>query len=119
MKIPLAVAAAGELGTGVLLLAFPRIVVRLLLGAEITEAGIAVSRLAGMALLGLGVACWPGEDPAGRERALRGMLTYTVLVTLYLVYLGVVRHAAGILLWPAVAFHLLMGVLLVRGRHTP
>jgi len=119
MRIPLAVAAAGELGTGVLLLAFPRIVVRLLLGAEITEAGIAVSRLAGMALLGLGVACWPGEDPASRGRALRGMLTYTVLVTLYLAYLGVARHAAGILLWPAIAFHLLMAVILVRGRHTP
>jgi len=115
----LAVAAAAEMGTGVLLLVYPPIVVRLLLGAEVAGAGIAVSRVAGMSLLSLGVACWPRGDVADRERALPGLLTYTVLVAVYLSYLGVARHAAGILLWPAVVVHLLMAFLLVRARHTP
>jgi hypothetical protein len=115
VRTPLAVAAAGELGTGVLLLVYPPLVVRLLLGAEIADVGIVMGRVAGMGLVGLGLACWPGGDATGRKRAWAGMLTYTGLVTLYLAYLGVARQAAGILLWPAVGFHLLMAYLLVRG----
>jgi hypothetical protein len=42
------------------------------------------------------------------------MLTYSLLVTIYLVYLGVVAHLAGILLWPAVALHVVFMLLLVR-----
>ncbi len=55
----LALSAAAEAGTGLLLLAWPPIVVRLLFGAEISGAGVIMSRLAGIALIGLGV-------PAGR-----------------------------------------------------
>jgi hypothetical protein len=114
VRILLAVAAAGEVATGVVLLVYPPIVVRLLFGAEIAGAGVAMSRIAGMSLLGLGVACWPGGDAGNRARAFPGMLTYTVLVTLYLVYVGAVRHGAGILLWPAALAHVVMAVLLVR-----
>jgi len=39
------------------------------------------------------------------------MLTYSLLVTLYLVYLGVVAHLAGMLLWP--------GVMETCTKHTP
>jgi hypothetical protein len=41
------------------------------------------------------------------------MLTYSLLVTIYLVYLGGVVHLAGLLLWPAVAAHLVFTLLLV------
>ncbi len=51
-----------EAGTGVLLLAWPPIVVRLLFGAEISGAGVIMSRFAGIALIGFGVACWPGNS---------------------------------------------------------
>src|ERR1035438_3462598 len=82
----LMLAALAEAGTGVILIAYPPIVVRLLFNAEIAGAGIGMSRLAGMALIGLGVACWPG---AGALRAAYGMLTYSVLAMLYLIHLGV------------------------------
>ena len=65
-KKVLALAAVAEAGTGLLLLAFPPIVVRLLFGAEISGVGVVMSRIAGIGLIGLGVACWPGNSPSGR-----------------------------------------------------
>jgi hypothetical protein len=62
MNTILMFAALAEAGTGVILLAFPSIIVRLLFDTEIVGAGIIMSRLAGIALIGLGAACWPGTD---------------------------------------------------------
>jgi hypothetical protein len=41
------------------------------------------------------------------------MLTYSLLVTLYLLYLGVRGEWVGPLLWPAVAVHTALTMLLV------
>ena len=69
--------------------------------AEITRMSVLISRLTGIALIALAVACWPDLN---LFRALFGMLTYNVLATLFLVYAGLIG-ASGILLWPAVALH--------------
>ncbi len=106
----LMLAALAEAGTGVILLAYPPIVVRLLFDAEIVGAGITMSRLAGIALIGLGVACWPGTDT---RWALTGMVTYSGLAMLYLVWIGVHGEVVGLLLWPAVVVHAILVVLLV------
>ena len=111
-KNVLALAATAEAGTGLLLLLWPAIVVRMLFGAEIDGAGVIMSRLAGIALIGLGVAYWPGSDTL---RAFYGMLTYTVLVMIYLLVVGKAGHA-GDLLWPAVVAHAILAVLLLLAR---
>ena len=111
-KNVLALAGAAEAGTGLLLLLWPAIVVRMLFGAEIDGAGVIMSRLAGIALIGLGVACWPGNDT---RWPVYGMLTYTVLVMIYLAVVGLNGHA-GILLWPAVVAHAILAVLLLLAR---
>ena len=108
----LAISAVAEAGTGVALLVDPPMVVRLLFGAEIADAGIVVSRVAGIALIGLGIACWPSRDAGGAGSALRGMLAYSFLATLYLGYLGAARETIGALLWPAVAIHAVISALL-------
>jgi hypothetical protein len=108
-KTILALAAIAEAGTGVILLASPSIVVRLLFAAEIGGAGVSMSRLAGIALLGLGVACWPGHSAA---QPLGGMLTYSALAMLYLIFFGVRGGAVGLLLWPGVVVHAILIVLL-------
>ena len=92
---------AAEAATGVALLIVPSLVGRLLLGAELAGVTIPVARVAGIALIGLGVACWPGPP-------LVGMLIYSAVVTLYVAYVGL----AGILLWPAVVLHVILIVLL-------
>jgi len=101
-------AAVGEASTGLALLVLPGLVGRLLLGEELTGIAIPVARVAGIALVALGLACWPGTPRAG-------MLTYSAAVTLYLAYFGVTGSSTGLLLWPAVVLHLILTALLTRG----
>jgi hypothetical protein len=115
MKKLFALTAVGEAAFGLVLLAYPPIVVRLLFNAQIAGAGMVISRVAGIALIALGVACWPGSEATGiPTRALRAMLCYSLLATFYLAYLGIRGEWVGVLLWPAVAMHAILTVLLVR-----
>ncbi len=98
-------AAVAEAATGLALLVAPALVVRLLIGAETAGITGPVARVAGIALVGLGLACWPGPPRTG-------MLTYGAVVTLYLAYLGLTGVAFGLLFWPAVALHLILTVAL-------
>ena len=108
MKKVLLLAAVGEVATGLALLIVPSLAGRLLLGAELTGVAIPVARVLGIALIALGVACWPGRT------ALSGMLTYSVLATVFLAYLGIRGVWAGPLLWPAVGLHAVLTSLLAR-----
>jgi hypothetical protein len=113
-------AAVVELGTGLVLIVDPAIVVGLLLGAEVSGVGAPLARCFGIALLALGLACWPSGQRAGSgPPAFRAMLTYNALIALYLACLGSVGRGRGPLLWPAVALHAVVALLLVwtwRGR---
>ncbi len=106
----LAFAAACEATLGVALLLDPPIVFRLLLAAEASGAGLVVGRVAGIALLALSLACWPGRGASVRRPALRAMLTCNALATLYLVYLGIGGEWVGRLLWPAVVLHAVLTI---------
>ncbi len=111
----LALTAIIEAATGLALMAMPTVVVRLLLGGEISGASLPLGRVAGFALLSLGMACWPGRDPTGDTApALRAMLTYNSLAALYLLSLGIGGEWVGSLLWPAVALHGILSLLLAR-----
>jgi hypothetical protein len=109
MNAILMLAALTEAGTGVILLVYPPIVVRLLFDAEIAGAGVSMSRLAGIALIGFGAACWPGADT---RRAFYGMVTYSLLAMLVLICIGVRSEGVGVLLWPAVVAHAIVIALL-------
>jgi hypothetical protein len=111
MKNALAFAAVAETLTGLGLVVYPLFVVRLLFGAEITGAAIAVSRIAGVSLIALGQACWPGRV---RSPGLFGMLIYSSLVALYFIGLGVAGECVGKLLWPAAAVHVVLTIFLAR-----
>jgi Ca2+/Na+ antiporter len=111
----LAFAAVVEAGTGLVLMIDPAIVVALLLNEEASGVGIVLGRCFGIALLALGVACWPGRQRIESSLpALRAMLIYNVLIALFLAYLGTAGHLAGLLLWPGVALHAVVALLLVR-----
>jgi hypothetical protein len=111
MKSLLAVASFVEAVTGLALLAYPPIVIQLLFGAEIAGAGVLASRVAGITLIALGVACWPGRE---MTQGLHGLLIYNLLITLFFVYVGVGGAWVGILLWPAAAAHAVLTILLAR-----
>jgi hypothetical protein len=106
MKTALMFAATGEAVTGLALLIVPSLVVHLLLGQDLAGVAVPVTRVAGIALIALGIACWPCPP-------LVGMLTYSALVALYLAYLGL-SGLSGPLLWPAVVLHALLSIILGR-----
>src|SRR5512138_1965403 len=108
MKKVLGFAAVAEAATGLALVIMPSLIVRLLFGVELTSVSLSIARVTGMALLGLGIACWPGCTP------LCGMLTYSALATLYLAYVAICGEWVGLLLWPAVLLHAGLTVLLTR-----
>ena len=108
MKKLLLLAAVSEAATGLALLIVPSLVGRLLLGQELAGVAIPVARVLGIALIALGIACWPGRT------ALCGMLTYSVLATAFLAYVGIRGNWVGPLLWPAVVAHGILTILLAR-----
>jgi hypothetical protein len=105
MRRALALAAAGEIATGLALLLVPSLVGRLLLGEDLTGVAVPIARVAGIALTGLGIACWPGTP-------LMGMLIYSAAVALCLAWVGLAGDLGGVLLWPAVAGHTALATLL-------
>jgi hypothetical protein len=111
MTRALVVAAAAEAATGTALLLVPSLVGQWLLGAELTGVAVTVARVAGIALIGLGIACWPGPP-------LLGMLIYSAAAALYLAYVGLSGAPVGSLLWPAVAVHVVLAALLLRDLAT-
>ena len=103
-----------EVATGLGLMAVPSAVVRLLLASPLdTSAAGILGRVAGAALLALGVACWLARDDA-QSRAARGlvvaMLLYNVSATAVLAFAGIGLRLHGVALWPAVVLHAAMGV---------
>jgi hypothetical protein len=116
MKKLLALVAVLEALTGLVLIVCPSIVVKLLFSADIAGIAVVTSRFAGLALLALGVACWPYGSAS---RALCGMLTYGSLATLGLLYLALSGRWNGPLLWPAVLLHAVLTLLLERAWFKP
>ena len=107
MRRVLVFAAVGEAATGLALLIVPSLVGGLLFGEALIGVAIPVARVAGIALIALGVACWPGTS-------LVGMLIYNAAVTLYLAYVGFAGELTGTLLWPAVVLHVILTALLTQ-----
>jgi hypothetical protein len=88
MKKLLIITGAAEAATGMALMVAPALVGRLLLGAELAGVSVVVARVAGIALLALGVGCWPGP-------ALLGMLTYNTLGSVYFGYPRLAVNGSG------------------------
>lgn len=106
----LLVSAVVELATGLAFVLTPGLLGNLLLGIAGTEQTHLFARFFGVALIALGIACWPRPQSIA---AVRSMQFYNGVVALYLAYVGVFV-SSGLLLWPAVVFHAVMTVLLLR-----
>jgi len=72
-----------------------------------------LGRVAGAALLALGVACWLARGDT-QSRAARGlvaaMLLYNVATVAVLAFVGIGFGLQGAALWPAVVLHAVMAV---------
>jgi hypothetical protein len=114
LKAFLLITAIGEGLTGVLLLLLPAVPLALLLGLQAAAPETALlARVAGCALIAIGLTSGMARDAAASQalRAiLAGILVYDVAVAVVLAYAGIGLRLVGILLWPAVALHLILAV---------
>lgn len=113
MKTLLTATAAIEAGAGLALLGVPSVTASLLLGMPLeASAATTLARVGGAAILALATVCWLTRDaPSLASRGLAvAMLFYNVAVTAVLAFAGFGNGLHGMLLWPAIAFHLAMGV---------
>ncbi len=113
-KTLLIVKAAVEALAGLALVAFPSMAVSFLTGQGLAEPGGKVlARIAGIALLALGISCWLTYQES-QSRAAVGLIwallfyDVSVVVILLVAHLGV--GLFGIALWPAVVLHSGLGM---------
>jgi hypothetical protein len=108
------VTAVVEVATGLALMALPAVVLAALLGLQaVAEETLVVSRIAGAALLAIGVTSALARDDAttpAQRGVVVGILTYDVLVALLLAYAGLAGQMAGQALWPAVVLHTVLTI---------
>jgi hypothetical protein len=114
MKRLLKLTAIIEALTGLGLMVVPSVVVQLLLGSPLdTSAAETLGRVAGAALLALGVACWLARNDT-YSRTARGLvaaiLLYNFATVVVLTFAGIGFGLHGIALWPAVVLHAAMAV---------
>jgi hypothetical protein len=106
----LIITAVFEALTGIALLASPsRAGWSLTRTAIDSAAGVIITRVAGAALLAIGVACWLARDhggSAGGQALIWGLLTYNVAAAAVLGLAGITSAANGPAIWPATAAHL-------------
>jgi hypothetical protein len=113
-KTLLTVKGALEAAVGIALLAFPSLVVSVLVGQRINDpAGLAVGRIAGAALLAFGIACWLARTESETRAAtglVIGLLFYDACVVAILLSAHFRSGLTGIGNWPAIALHSGLGV---------
>ncbi|HXO71204.1 MAG TPA: hypothetical protein VN838_19750 [Bradyrhizobium sp.] len=113
MKTFLTVTAIAEAGAGLALLAVPSLTASLLLGTALDSAAAAsLARVGGAAILALALVCWLARRDAhslASPGLIVAMLFYNCAVAAVLAFASLGDGLHGVLLWPAVAFHVTMG----------
>jgi hypothetical protein len=106
------VTAVIEVGAGLALLALPSVTASLLLGMPLdSPAAVSLARVGGAAIIALATVCWLARrdvHSAASQRLVVAMLFYNVAVAGVLAFASFGHDLHGILLWPAVAFHIAM-----------
>ena len=112
-RMLLTLTAPLEVGTGLLLLLSPRVPLEILLGFRSSGPDIlVVARVAGAALLAIGVAAWLARSDnrsPSQTGVLAGILVYNFAVAAVLVFAALALRMSGIALWPVVALHVALG----------
>ena len=113
MKILLVVKSVVELLAGLALVAAPSMVVSLVIGPLTEPVGVVFVRIAGVALIALGIACWLARNESQNRTTIGliwALLFYDVSFVLILLSAHLRIALDGIGLWLVVALHSGLGV---------
>ncbi len=103
-----------EVLTGLGLVVAPSLLARLLFGSDLSGAGEATGRIAGLVMVCLAAGCWPSDVEISQSQGLIPLAALSWLAAAFLIVSGVIGGNVGLLLWPAAAVHLILAVLLTR-----
>ena len=107
------VSAAVEAQTGIAMLIAPAHVIGLLLGDGLSQTGTAVTRVLGIGLLSLGVSAWENARQQVKPAARIGICIYNIGAAALLGMCGTIGEMSGVMLWPAVGLHGLIGATML------
>lgn len=114
MKLLLIVMAILEAATGLVLFIMPAVTISLLLGVPLdTAGGLVAGRIAGAALVSLGIACWQarnGERGSAATGLIAAMLFYNAATVAIIVHAGFRLKVQSALMWPALVVHLVLAL---------
>jgi hypothetical protein len=106
------VTAVIEAGAGLALLGLPSVTASLLFGMPLdSPAAVSLARIGGAAIVALAIVCWRARrdaHSAASQGLVVAMLFYNLAVASVLALASFGHDLHGILLWPAVAFHIAM-----------
>jgi hypothetical protein len=85
---------------------------QLLFGTSLDDAGAGFGRVAGFALIALGVACLPSKIAVTRLHAARVLLVYNIGAAILFAWIGLTTSLAGVVLWPVVTLHTVLAIAL-------
>jgi hypothetical protein len=109
MKNLLLLVSLAEAGTGILLIFFPSLTVSIILGSPLDKpVPLTVARIAGVALISIGTACWYArKDVEGIAATglVRAVIFYNAGIVCVLVYSGTVLGMSAIGLWAVALIH--------------
>jgi hypothetical protein len=112
MKTLQTVTAVVEAGAGLALMGFPSVTASLLLGTPLnSSAAVSLARVGGAAILTLAIVCWLARRDAhslASQGLVAAMAFYNIAVAGVLAFPHFGDGLHGVLLWPAVAFHVAM-----------
>ena len=91
---------------------------QLLYGAAPEGMAVLWARFAGIALIGLGLACLPSNPAGTRRGAVRSLLVFNFGATIFFAWVAVATMFRGVLLWPVVSLHAVITIALALSlRH--
>ena len=114
-RVVMRLGVAIELVIGLTLLIIPGVVIRALIGADEGTTSTIVGRVLGGALVALGIAGASGRIRTPERPIVLAYVVYNVSTAIVLAAASVAGTASGILLWPVVAVHALLALVLLGG----
>ena len=103
------VAAWVEIIVGASFLLVPNAQSQMIFGAMPEGIGDTWARFAGIALIGLGIACLP-SNLAGTRQGVRGLLIFNIGATIFFAWVAVATTFQGVILWPVVILHAVLSI---------